>query len=219
MTGRGIVLYAVGSPIALDLEETCLRLGRPVAAYVRNMEGPAYGSDPSKIVEAEECGALLAAHDVAVPLIGPAFRKRAVAEAVARGAARMPALVDPTAILPRSLTLAEGVYVNAGCLIGAATTIAEHCFLNRGVNLGHHVTLEPYVTLGPGVVTGGHVHIETGAFVGVGAVVLPEVRIGANAVVAAGAVVARDVPPNTLVAGNPARVAKTGVPGYRGAGV
>src|SRR5947208_13200379 len=41
-----------------------------------------------------------------------------------------------------------------------------------------------------------------------GAIILKGVTIGANSVVAAGAVVARDVPPNTVVAGNPARVVK-----------
>ena len=42
--------------------------------------------------------------------------------------------------------------------------------------------------------------------VGGGAILLPGVRIGQNAVVGAGAVVTRDVPANTVVAGNPARV-------------
>ncbi len=43
------------------------------------------------------------------------------------------------------------------------------------------------------------------AWIGAGAIVLPGVRIGAMGVVGAGAVVTRDVPPSTVVAGNPAR--------------
>jgi carbonic anhydrase/acetyltransferase-like protein (isoleucine patch superfamily) len=42
-----------------------------------------------------------------------------------------------------------------------------------------------------------------------GAIVCKGVRIGANSIVGAGAVVTRDVPPNTVVAGNPAKVIKT----------
>lgn len=48
--------------------------------------------------------------------------------------------------------------------------------------------------------------IDDNAWIGGGAIVLPGVTIGTHSVVGAGAVVTRDVPPNVLVAGNPARV-------------
>jgi len=48
--------------------------------------------------------------------------------------------------------------------------------------------------------------IEDNVWLGGGAILLPGVRIGRNAVVGAGAVVPRNVPPNTVVVGNPARV-------------
>jgi acetyltransferase-like isoleucine patch superfamily enzyme len=52
--------------------------------------------------------------------------------------------------------------------------------------------------------------IETRVFkrvsIGSGAVILPGITIGENAVIGAGAVVTKDVPPNTVVAGCPARV-------------
>ena len=51
-----------------------------------------------------------------------------------------------------------------------------------------------------------------GAWVGARAVVLPGVTIGENAVVGAGSVVTKDVPPNTVVVGNPARPIRTFVP-------
>jgi maltose O-acetyltransferase len=48
--------------------------------------------------------------------------------------------------------------------------------------------------------------IEENVWIGGGAILLPGVTIGRNAVVGAGAVVSRNVPANTVVAGNPARV-------------
>ena len=51
----------------------------------------------------------------------------------------------------------------------------------------------------------GPVDIRDNVFIGYGAIVLPNVTIGPNAIVAAGAVVTRDVPPNTIVAGVPAK--------------
>jgi acetyltransferase-like isoleucine patch superfamily enzyme len=50
------------------------------------------------------------------------------------------------------------------------------------------------------------VEIGEDVWIGAHAVVLPGVRIGSGAVVGAGAVVNRDVPPNTIVGGVPARV-------------
>lgn len=52
------------------------------------------------------------------------------------------------------------------------------------------------------------VTIEDGAWICIGAIILPGVTIGNNAVVAAGAVVSRDVAPNTMVGGIPARLIK-----------
>lgn len=48
--------------------------------------------------------------------------------------------------------------------------------------------------------------IGNNAWIGGGAIVLAGVTVGENAIVGAGAVVTKDVPPNTLAAGNPARV-------------
>jgi len=50
------------------------------------------------------------------------------------------------------------------------------------------------------------VHIQRGAFLGIGSVVLMGVTVGEHAYVGAGAVVTEDVPPRTIVVGNPARV-------------
>jgi len=49
------------------------------------------------------------------------------------------------------------------------------------------------------------IKIEDGVWIGVGAIILPGVTIGKKSVVGAGSVVTRDVPPFTLVVGNPAR--------------
>lgn len=55
----------------------------------------------------------------------------------------------------------------------------------------------------------GKVDLKDNVYIGYGAIVLPNVCIGPNAIVGAGAVVAKDVPPNSVVVGAPAKVIGT----------
>lgn len=55
----------------------------------------------------------------------------------------------------------------------------------------------------------GKIEIKDNCFLGVNCIILPGITIGPNSIVGAGAVVTKDVPPNTIVAGNPARVIKS----------
>ena len=87
--------------------------------------------------------------------------------------------------------------------IGDDVTISHGCMI-----VSHMATSAdtPLRKLYPG--EAAPVRIERGAWVCAGAILLPGVTIGENALVAAGAVVNRDVPPNSLAAGVPARVVK-----------
>lgn len=214
-----IVLFAVGSPLAIDLEESCIRCGLDIVAAVRNVEGPVYVSAELRIIAAEDLASADLEHAFALALATPATRKKALEEAFRLGFRRASAVVDPTSPVARSTRLGAGVFINAGCVVGGGGTIGDFALVNRGASIGHHVVIEAFGTIGPGVVIAGAVRVGRGAFIGAGAVVLPKVEIGSNAVVGAGAVVTRSVADNTVVAGNPASVIKTAIPGYGGSGV
>ena len=57
--------------------------------------------------------------------------------------------------------------------------------------------------------TYGKVTIKKNAWIGMNVTICPGVTIGENAIVAAGAVVTKDVAPNTIVGGNPAKFIKS----------
>ncbi len=102
--------------------------------------------------------------------------------------------------------------------------IGRNVFINHSLTCmaAGGITIDDGVMIGPNVriVTDNHdlqnrmvlrcnpVHICRNAWIGVGAIILPGVTIGENAVVAAGAVVTKDVAPNTIVGGNPAKFIK-----------
>jgi acetyltransferase-like isoleucine patch superfamily enzyme len=110
---------------------------------------------------------------------------------------------------------ARRLRLGSGCVIGPDVTLC----LDAPITLGSRVSIGPRAILytathSLGVasrrmqlgVLARPIVIEDGAWVGMGALVLAGVRVGQGAVVAAGAVVNEDVPPNVVVAGNPARV-------------
>lgn len=87
--------------------------------------------------------------------------------------------------------------------------------IGQRVVIGHHVVIvtDTHDMSDPSCRGGERrslpVTVEDGAWIGARSTILPGVTVGRGAVVAAGAVVTRDVPPNAVVGGVPARVLRT----------
>jgi len=116
------------------------------------------------------------------------------------------------------------VEIQKGSKIGNRCKVSSHTFICEGVTLedevfiGHNVVFTndrfPRATSNGQLQTGADWHciptlVKRGASIGSGAVLLCGITIGENAMIGAGSVVTRNVPPNTVVAGNPARVVKS----------
>lgn len=122
-----------------------------------------------------------------------------------------------------STTIFAPFYTNFGKFI----SIGKNVFINHAcsfLDMGG-ITIEDDVLIGPKVnlITENHpldpgdrkalltkpIIIKRNAWIGAGATILPGVTIGENSVVAAGAVVSRDVPPNIVVGGVPAKIIRS----------
>ena len=123
-------------------------------------------------------------------------------------------------------------HVLPGARIGADCNICDHVFIENDVGVGDRVTVKCGVQLWDGVTLEDDVFVgpnatftndpfraassirrhsrapwsARGASIGANATILPGLTIGAGAMVGAGAVVMRNVPPNAIVVGNPARI-------------
>ena len=212
---RRIVLYAVGSPLVIDAEESCARAGIAIVAGVRNVDAPVHVTGAVRVVAPDELTDAERGCAVLVVLFTPGHRRAAYDEAFRAGFTSAATVVDPTAIVARSTRIGTGVYVNAGCVIGGACELGDRVLVNRSASIGHDARIGEYASIGPGAVLAGNVTVGRGAMIGAGSVILPEVDIGDNAVIAAGSVVRRSVPANALAAGNPSRIARTGIAGYK----
>lgn len=211
----GLVLYGVGSPIVVDVEESARRAGCEIVAAVHNVSGEPCIFDRSHLCSHAAIPPEALSQPFLVPLFNPQNRQRAAAEAFSLGFAQPGNLIDPTSAVPALWNLGAGIYINSGCAIGAASTLDDFVFVNRGASIGHHVVLGRYVSIGPGAVVSGQVTIGSGVLIGAGAVIMAGITIGENAVVGPGAVITRDVPPHALAAGKPMRLvtkSRTSIP-------
>ncbi len=105
----------------------------------------------------------------------------------------------------KNTKMGKNVFINFDCVFLdlGGITIEDNVLIAPKVSLlseGHPVSPNERQSL-----VAGHIHIKKNAWIGAGAIILPGVTIGENAVVAAGAVVSKDVPPNTVVGGIPAK--------------
>jgi acetyltransferase-like isoleucine patch superfamily enzyme len=130
------------------------------------------------------------------------------------------AIVGDQACIRERVVLGDDVVVGRGSLVENDTTIGAMTKIQAMAYITAYSTLEEHVFIAPCVQTTndnwmgrtekrfGNVKgptIRRGARVGGGVVLLPGIEIGEEAFVGAGAVVTKDVPPRTVVVGNPAR--------------
>jgi acetyltransferase-like isoleucine patch superfamily enzyme len=123
--------------------------------------------------------------------------------------------VDENTKIGAFVEIQKNSSVGKNCKISSHTFICEGVTIEDNVFVGHGVKFinDTY----PRATSDGKLQTEAdwaveptlikkGASIGSGCTILGNVTVGENAIVGAGSVVTKDVPPNTIVAGNPARV-------------
>jgi len=108
----------------------------------------------------------------------------------------------------RGMKVGSGTYIYPNVVFGRGgedpIVIGQNCVLTGCTILGHDASTKRYLNMELSIEQ--EVVIEDDCFIGYGAIVLMGVRIGQGSIVGSGAVVTSDVPPGSVVGGNPAQI-------------
>lgn len=133
------------------------------------------------------------------------WQRKEILEKTGIAAERFETIVHPTASVSRMSSVERG------------TVIFQHVTITSGVRLGRHVYILPnsvishddvigdYTCIAGRTCISGNVHIGKGCYIGAGSVIRDGIHVGDRSLIGMGSNVLKDVPENTVVAGNPAK--------------
>ncbi|WP_316568356.1 2,3,4,5-tetrahydropyridine-2,6-dicarboxylate N-acetyltransferase [Neobacillus sp. YIM B06451] len=197
----------------------------PVKVYIKgDLEGIDFGADTKTFISGNT-GVIFGEWDTINPVIerNQAKIDDYVVESDRRNSAiplldtkNIKARIEPGVTIRDQVEIGDNAVIMMGAVINIGAVIGEGTMIDMNVVLGGRATVGKKCHIGAGTVLAGVIEppsakpvvIEDEVVIGANAVVIEGVTVGRGAVVAAGAVVLEDVPPNTLVAGTPARVIK-----------
>jgi len=118
-----------------------------------------------------------------------------------------PSLIHPTAVISPSAQIGNGVYIQAMAYVWTNVKIDDYCIISPNVVIAHHSIIGEACLVSTGTVVGASIKIKEKSFLGIGTIIVTGIsEIGENSLIGAGAVVLKNVAPNSVMVGNPARL-------------
>lgn len=145
---------------------------------------------------------------VTVGSVGNTSVRRRIFDNLNRMGFSLPCIVDPTAVLGRSVTLERGVYIGKCAVVNACAHLGDCVIINSGAIVEHDCRIDDFVHVSPGCILCGAVQVGNDSHIGAGSVVRQQISIGANTVIGSGGNVVEPIPDNAVAYGNPCKVVK-----------
>jgi len=140
-----------------------------------------------------------------VAAVGRSVWRRKIVEEAKKLGAKFTSVIHPTVTISKWSKIGEGAIMQRFCIVMPDVIIGNYFVSNGFVGIGHDAVIGDYVHMNPHVVISGGTVIGNDVFIGLRATLLTS-RIGDGAVIGACALITKDVPPNMMAMGMPAKL-------------
>lgn len=209
MTAEPLIIVCAGGH-ARELAHAFL-LDRPASAFLGFLDDGVSGCTPEGWPILGPVGSWKTHARAAFAVAANSTRvRRAIVSAMGlRDGPRWATVRHPSARLGPSVQHGVGCQFLGGCEITTNVRLGDFCIVNRSGQVGHDCTIGDFVSMNPQSCIGGCAQVLAGSELGAGCLVRQSIVVHHGAMIGMGAVVVKDVEPNTVVVGNPARPIKT----------
>lgn len=123
---------------------------------------------------------------------------------------RFATLIHPSAVVPKGFcSIGNGVLMAPLSQLSPDTIVSDNCILLASSFLGHDSFMDRFAHLATNSVVGANAHIGKAVHVGSNSTLREKVTVGDYSLIGSASNVLNDVPENSVVVGNPARILKT----------
>lgn len=148
-------------------------------------------------------------YDSVFPAIGDLIKRREIIENLINNDVKISSIIHPKSYQSSTVSISNSSLMG-GSFLSNNVTLGNYSVIGSGAYIHHDTKIGINSLVGGGSQIGASVTIGENVLFGIGSVVASqqEITIGDNSIIASGAVVLKDVPKNSMVMGNPARVVK-----------
>jgi sugar O-acyltransferase (sialic acid O-acetyltransferase NeuD family) len=136
---------------------------------------------------------------------GNFWKKEAIIGKTGAPLERFETIIHPSASVSRTATLGRGVVVFQHVVITSNVTVGDHVIILPNTVISHDDIIGDYTCIAGGVCISGQVKVGRLCYLGTNSTIIGNTEIGERCLVGMGSSVLRNVPPNSVVVGNPAR--------------
>lgn len=145
--------------------------------------------------------------NIAVSIVDdPVIRRDLISKIKENEKIKFPVVISSNAIVSPYVEWGEGCIVSNLTFISVNTKLGNFVFVNNRTGIGHDTIIGDFTTIYAGINIGGAVCIGSGCLIGSGATILPKLKIGNGSIIGGGSLVSKDIPPNVVAAGVPAKI-------------
>ena len=140
-----------------------------------------------------------------VAIGSPRTRATVVEKMNALGKPDFATLIHPSVQMSSFVQIGRGTLICAGTILTVDIKLGSHVILNLNVTVGHESIIGDYVTVAPMVAVSGNVCLDEYTEVGTGASIKQGLKLHRGSMLGMGSVLTKEIPANTIFAGNPAK--------------